>query len=58
MQEEKVFKQLLYAAEKRVEQMERKKAREDMLIEKQRKLADQQRELEEELMMLKAMGQF
>ena len=56
LQEEIVFKQLIYAAEKRLEQMERKKVREEALKDKHQKLIDEQTQLEQELMMLQRMG--
>ena len=55
LQEEKVFKQLLYAAEKQLEQEERKRKREEALKNKHNKLLREQQELEEELAMLQQM---
>ena len=55
LQEEKVFKQLLYAAEKKLEQEERKKQRENALKNKHNVLLNEQQKLEEELYMLQQM---
>lgn len=55
LQEEKVFKQLLYAAEKQLEQEDRKRKREEALKGKHDKLLREQQELEEELAMLQQM---
>jgi hypothetical protein len=55
LQEEKIFKQLLYAAEKKLEQEERKRKREEQLKFKHQKLLDEQEALEDELFMLQQM---
>jgi hypothetical protein len=55
IQEENVFKQLLYAAEKKMEQEERKRQRDEALKNKHNKLLDEQIALEEELNMLQQM---
>lgn len=55
LQEEKVFKQLVYAAEQKLEHEERKRKRENALKFKHQKLVNEQEELEEELYMLQQM---
>lgn len=55
LEEEKVFKQLLYAAEKKIEQEEMKKRRDEALRTKHNKLLKEQQELEAELNMLQQM---
>ena len=55
IKEDKVFKQLLYAAEKKLEQEERLNKRNQAIRDRRDRLMDEQRKVDQEVQLLKKM---